>query len=312
MKHRTFIIGNGFDMDLGLHTSFQDFVSSDLWPITDSDIERSSLAKKLEKDKKENWFNLEDALCEYAQARPAQSELNVMKIGTYSFDMDVYRRIKEALLAFIRNHQRIQPNKDSMAADVLRHISSYGVFDNILSFNYTDIDSICEKVGSNKVNYKHVHGACSDGKIILGVADGYELKEGYDVLYKTSDTNYKSANVQNSLHDVDEVVFYGHSLGSQDYHYFDYFFKHNSREGMTTDDLVNITFFTKNEDSAAELKRQLRKMIPEGFGRLMDSNHVTFIHTQDKSSSDLADFYNRLSAIQKQIIRQRVRGVTVQ
>ena len=83
MKHRTFIIGNGFDMDLGLHTSYQDFVNSDLWPITNSDLERSSLADKLEKDKKENWFNLEDSLCEYAQARPAHSELNLIKLGSY-------------------------------------------------------------------------------------------------------------------------------------------------------------------------------------------------------------------------------------
>ena len=308
MKHRTFIIGNGFDLDLGLDTSYHEFVNSEFWPIVDSDINKSSLANQLQKDSKDNWFDLEDSLCEYGKAGISK----VVKIGTLQYDQIVYYKIKDALSKFIRNHEMIEPNKNSMAAEVMRRIASYGVFDNILSFNYTDLNIIGEKIVAKKVKYRHVHGSISGNDIILGTGSNFELKKDYDFLYKTSDTKYRSANVRYSLQDVDEVVFYGHSLGQQDYDYFKDFFDSCCEEGMTQDDSVNITFFTKDAESEIQLKRQLRTMISNAYGRLVDSNKVVFIHTQDKDSTDLVDFYNRMSEIQKEIIRQKSgRGIRI-
>lgn len=301
MKHRTFIIGNGFDLDLGLQTSYKNFVSSDLWPIVDSDINKSSLVNKLQKDSKENWFDLEDSLCEYGRLGTS----SVIKLGTLQYDQIVYYKIKDALSKFIMNHEMLEPYKDSMAAEVLRRIASYGVFDNILSFNYTDLNKIGTKIGANKVKYRHVHGSILGNDIILGTGSNFELKKDYDFLYKTSDTKYKSANVRYALQDVDEVVFYGHSLGLQDYDYFKDFFDSCSEVGMTQEDSVTITFFTKDVESEVQLKRQLRTMISNAYGRLVDSNRVVFIHTQEKDSTDLVDFFSRMSEIQKEIIRQK-------
>lgn len=308
MKHRTFIIGNGFDLDMGLQTSYQDFINSGLWPIVDSDIEKSSLANKLQKDSKENWFDLEDSLCEYGRL----GKSSVIKIGTHQYDQIVYYKIKDSLSKFIMNHEMIEPNKDSMAAEVLRKIASMGVFDNVLSFNYTDLNIIGAKIGANKVKYRHVHGSISGSNLILGAGSNFELKKDYDFLYKTSDTKYKSANVRYALQDVDEVVFYGHSLGQQDYDYFKDFFDSCSEVGMTQEDSVNITFFTKDVESEIQLKRQLRTMISNAYGRLVDSNKVVFIHTQDKDSTELVDFFSRMSEIQKEIIRQKSgRGIRI-
>lgn len=66
---RTLIIGNGFDLDLGLHTSYRDFAKSDLWPIGYQEQKESFLAQKLQADSYENWFDLENSLCEYAQEK---------------------------------------------------------------------------------------------------------------------------------------------------------------------------------------------------------------------------------------------------
>ena len=151
MKQRTFIIGNGFDLDLGLNTSYRKFVESTLCPINTTDIERSSLASQLEKDTKENWFDLEDSLCNYAES----SRTRIINTGTFNYDKQVYLKIKEALFAFIRNHERIEPQKESMAANVLRKLASFGVFGNILSFNYTDLDLICNKIGCNRIKYSY-------------------------------------------------------------------------------------------------------------------------------------------------------------
>lgn len=308
MKHRTFIMGNGFDLDLGLHTSYQEFVNSELWPTNNNDIEKSSLANKIEEDSRENWFNLEDSLCEYGKVKTVY----IVKTDALKYDEIVYQKTKEALFKFIRNREMIEPNKESIAAEVLRRIASYGVFDNILSFNYTDLNTIGAKIGANKLKYRHVHGSISGNDIILGTGSNFELRKDYDFLYKTSDTKYRSANVRYALQDVDEVVFYGHSLGQQDYDYFKDFFDSCSEVGMTQEDSVNITFFTKDVESEIQLKRQLRTMISNAYGRLVDSNKVVFIHTQDKDSTDLDDFFNRMNEIQKEIIRQRSgRGIRI-
>ena len=60
------IIGNGFDIDLGLNTRFSDFANAkDFWPENDG----SKLSAYLESKKSvEKWFNLEGALREYAMS----------------------------------------------------------------------------------------------------------------------------------------------------------------------------------------------------------------------------------------------------
>ena len=37
MHKKVFIIGNGFDLDLGWKTSYKDFVCSDYWPLKDKE-----------------------------------------------------------------------------------------------------------------------------------------------------------------------------------------------------------------------------------------------------------------------------------
>lgn len=87
MKENVLIIGNGFDLDLGLPTAYSDFVSSDYWPDAtkvgtnnDSrincngeipDLSLYPLNHKLEsvidEAKKEKWFDLEETLLNYAK-----------------------------------------------------------------------------------------------------------------------------------------------------------------------------------------------------------------------------------------------------
>ena len=33
--NKTLILGNGFDLDLGLHTTYADFAASKFWPLED-------------------------------------------------------------------------------------------------------------------------------------------------------------------------------------------------------------------------------------------------------------------------------------
>ena len=37
MRKKVFIIGNGFDLNLGWKTSYKDFISSEYWPLRDKE-----------------------------------------------------------------------------------------------------------------------------------------------------------------------------------------------------------------------------------------------------------------------------------
>ena len=55
MPNNILIIGNGFDLDLGLKTKYSDFAKSDFWPK--AAVERSFLCQYLNQKKdKDEWF----------------------------------------------------------------------------------------------------------------------------------------------------------------------------------------------------------------------------------------------------------------
>ena len=84
MSNNIFIIGNGFDLDLGLHTKFSDFANSTFWPIAKKKdkpqelpprtargsfmamlpLPQNTLLEHYLEDKrdKESWFDLEGYL----------------------------------------------------------------------------------------------------------------------------------------------------------------------------------------------------------------------------------------------------------
>lgn len=203
----------------------------------------------------------------------------------------------------------IQPNKDSIAARVLKGIVANGKFNKVLSFNYTDLNDIALKLGLGKIEYSHVHGSCLDGHIVLGVSDDYSLKNGYEEFYKTNNTHYHSPNVRYALQGIEEVVFFGHSLGSQDFHYFSDFFYGQSIGGMEEKDRIRITFFTKDEMSQQSLKAQLRGMMKQKMNNFMDNNVVNFIRTQEGDSKELNEFLTHLSETSRAVDKRHIESL---
>lgn len=70
MAGKVFIIGNGFDLDLGIPTRYSDFFSiwesNNLWPFDDSSTNLGGYIHRLAKTY--NWLDLEMALYQYAAA----------------------------------------------------------------------------------------------------------------------------------------------------------------------------------------------------------------------------------------------------
>lgn len=297
--NKTFILGNGFDLDLGLPTTYAKFAASQFWPLKSEDLFNSLLAQTLQEAKETlRWFDLEDILFRFARDRKLTDEDYAVRIfGSVESDKEVYQKICSALCFYLQEIQSDIPiKKDSLAARVLKAVSANGTFNKILSFNYTDLDDICQRVGCNKLLYKHVHGSAKKGAIILGVSDENKLQHGYDCLYKSQSPYYKSSAVRTTLKESSEVVFFGHSLGLQDIDYFSNFIKGSADDGQSSEDRRKITFFTKDAQSQEQLIMNIRALNPSLFGRFRDLNDVVFIRSEDVDKEEIDEFFEHLDS----------------
>ena len=314
--NKTLILGNGFDLDLQLPTTYAKFATSQFWPLKDEDLFHSQLAQTLQNAKEtERWFDIEDILFRYARDRKLTETEQAGRIfGSVESDKEVYHRLCSALCVYIEVIQSRKPiNKESLAAKVLRAISANGTFNKVLSFNYTDLDDICSRVGCAPVPYKHVHGSAKKGAIILGVSDEHRLLSGYDCLYKSQSIHYKSPGVRTTLNESSEIVIFGHSLGLQDIAYFSDFINRSADISQSSEQRRRITFFTKDETSQEQLMKNIRALNPSSFGRFRDLNDVVFVRTEDVDKEDLDEFFEHLDntslASQKQMIDGLVRSL---
>ena len=121
-----------------------------------------------------------------------------------------------------------------------------------------------------------------------------ELNEGYKFLYKTFNEHYSSNSLIHDLRDAKEVVFFGHSLGPTDYHYFQQFFKAQCVDGLPRKDAKKITIFTYDDASRIAILSQLRKMNENKTNLLYGQNDFKIIMTSRGESQDLKTFLEHL------------------
>lgn len=316
-----FIIGNGFDLDLGLPTKYSDFAKSAYWPdaapkkliLNDRVQSNSGIfrinttadAPKLEEvietaRNRETWFDLEKELLEYAmQYEPGTS--NYSRFGRETpnkikNNVDYFNKLRDSLNEYItdveKNHEI---RTECTARHVLDAIAQNGNFGSIYSFNYTDLKSIAWKLRIEwEIKYTHLHGNVSDKSIILGV-DETKLRKGYESFHKSSSRYYRSHDLYNSLATAREIVFFGLSFGSIDYSYFDRFFKQISEaESVSNDWKQYITVFTKDDSSRLGIITNMRNM-GINIQRLYAQSYFQIICTADDGEKqELSDFYKRL------------------
>lgn len=292
---KVFIVGNGFDLSLGWETKYTDFAKSSLWPFNTPNF---PLGRFLQTKKEtERWLDLETALLDYAKQEDSRriqplSE-KLVEDDIRKMDANEFHLLTEQLTAYLNWVQGHQINRTSIAARVLKAVVNNGFFDKIFSFNYTNLNRIGLSLGLHDFSYEYVHGSLENNDIILGVDDHQNLKSGYDYLYKTFSRNYSSTNIKYALQEANEVVFFGHSLGETDYHYFKEFFQDQSNSKMKRENWKKITIFTFDENARLNILRQLRDMNGGSLGYLFSNNDFQIICTDgldDKEEDKLKRF----------------------
>lgn len=292
VPRRLLILGNGFDLSLGRETRYSDFAKSRFWP---ENLKSELFSYLEEKANLERWFDLESELARYIQTvRKESSAYVTTRPGRAKQDRADFKEIVEALIAYLKNVERKDVNCDSIAAKVFRLACWDSAFSKIYSFNYTDLDKLSEKLNLAGVPIvEYVHGCLADDSAILGINDTEDTLEGlYDFMRKSFNPHYSSHPVSYDLKTADEVVFFGHSLGDNDYHYFQSFFRHQCEENLAPEEKRTITIFTKDENGRMNIMRTLHKMNDGKTSLLFQNNILNIFCTADGESSAFSEWYH--------------------
>ncbi len=238
----TFLIGNGFDMNMGLETSYTAFLKKYLRHYVDDSEDIIAFKKDIENriktdmksDKKELlWANAELALGDYTSemVKQGKSIENFFerydnfcnRLATYLQEQEARikvggyeQKFAEAIQNYKKGLSEVQQNQVQMA------INSFGggYIYNFIIFNYTEIiDKFVLSIKNGKVTFKnrvinhdqhrcginnliHVHGTTKEN-MVLGVND--ESQIGNLKLFENKPSYYLNGIIKKQTNDRNEA-----------------------------------------------------------------------------------------------------------
>jgi hypothetical protein len=282
------IIGNGFDLDLELKTSYGDFYGSDYWPFHEP---KTQMGAFLEHERSINhWMDLEEKIGEYA-IRSHFRDIKELRHYPQKNQED-YEILTSKLGEFLAASEKGNINNESVASRILvAHFNSISI-PNIITFNYTNINGLAQRLGlKNVFSSYYVHGNLIDNNIILGVGESYTFKNfkiqpDNDFLYKTSSPHYNPPQIADMLDNAPNITFFGLSLGGMDAPYFSGLFQNLSKQIGK-----HITFITRDEESRLQILRHLRNVEGINLHDVCTRHHIEFIRTKDNIDEEKVKKY---------------------
>lgn len=232
-KSTVVVLGNGFDIDLGLQTSFRDYLGSYLFYETPN--AHSILVMRRLNMKDNTWSDIEGffrhKLIEYVN-NPSKNLCDDIQDTWLIISRSWSKYITEFTML-----NKIKINHDSCAYELLTTTKDAH---NWFTFNYTSpfyLSGI-----NDKGEPKHVHGSFVPREqmpkgcmylipqnLIIGV-DSYVSKtlikdDNLKHIIKKQNPNFKPTTIINSMEKANNLIIFGHSLGITDSDYFNSFFK---------------------------------------------------------------------------------------
>lgn len=248
----TFFLGNGFDLQCGLKTSYIDVKKAYLESGNKSKI-KDTLIKHFNNDK-ENWSDFEEGIYSNSNKFYSLDELRLCVEDFRAFIMEYLQKesdkvseelinekcveIKERFIFSINNFMNnLTPNDSEFIRN--HHFSTSDEL-NFITLNYTDLlDKILkclfksqnEKALVSNINYGecvHAHGEIKNNNIILGADNNTQFNDfgTYPNLSQSRSLTKKDfineidkfgdESAQEILYKTDVLVIYGASLGNSD------------------------------------------------------------------------------------------------
>lgn len=225
-RNTMFILGNGFDLSLGLKTRYSDFISSDEvvqlrdehpyinhlldiinYPKGNENFNPESIKNNL------NWIDLEIEIKE-----------TITKNDGGLLTLEVFNLLKDLLKNYL---QRVVPivytkylsfDKRSFAYELILNRFKKGSI--VYNFNYTNsLEVILDEMNlehNGESTIEYVHGRVTHNDIILGFEDNVVIKPELLFAKKAVHKHYKAISLSSRLQTISKIYFFGHSLGETD------------------------------------------------------------------------------------------------
>ncbi len=290
MKH-IYVIGNGFDIDLGWRTSYEDFYESKLtgWKVHVRQGEDCLPAYLLD-HAGENWYDLERTIYDYCLSKSN----GVLDEELMSKDYRDYVSIKGQLKRFIKERSSEQIRVESMAYEILKtYVERSSHTDlpsdmrpELISFNYTPIEKVAKLINPKATfRYIPIHGTIEKDSCIFGFHNDNQIKGIYRDMQKLMDDNYDPGRIMPLLMDAKSITFFGLSMGYIDAVYFKDVLKAASQTGdFHTRNTKDIEFITRDKKSKKDIKKNLQD-IGIDFQALSTNSKVTFTLTSENEQN---------------------------
>lgn len=296
------VVGNGFDLNLGLKTSYRDFFDSEFFPPVKDDLER---IKNYISSKNVNFFvKFQVSVFDYLRAYRELTNwcdiegalgllVNLIRgedglVITEESFKDLHTRFSEYLNKYVADFFK-QIDQNSVAYQLAKHLSGMPQL-SVLNFNYTPTLENIDNGFNKKVDY--IHGSLNDNSIIFGVEDDLEVPKEYSFLLKTFSPHYRGHNIRQQLQQASHIIIFGHSLAKADYHYFkDLFVRQTNPETALQNQRISI--FTKDEQSKRDVLWQIRTMNENKSDYLFDLCKFQIFRT-DNDGERIKAFLNSI------------------
>lgn len=296
-----YLLGNGFDINLGMKTRYSDFYENYLRKES-----KNTLVQKLKSnifDNVVNWSDLERALGKYTTEFQSVSEFDevyddiVNSLCDYldeeSEKFDYSCLSKEVLFSDLCNPELFLPSGDiNEIIDYRAKWVSTNTYINIINFNYTQsIENILndsipkDSIGENRgirfyfKDLIHIHGFTNE-RTILGVNDitqvgneKFHIDDDFTEAFIKIESNNRQRHLadkkcENLINSADMICIFGCSLGETDKFWWN-LIGQNLRRGIKV-----IIFFRAEEQNRRLAHKVLRleRKVKELFLGMSDLN----------------------------------------
>ena len=316
MAELAIIIGNGFDIDLGLQSKYSQFIEGDEWKKLEKTLKsfptedylNHSLINHLQKEayKKENWFDIEEEILEFIKNHPVCSEDEIRDIESE------FKRLKKALKEYlIRVSSGYKMSETKYPCLFMKKLAVCPKKMVEINFNYTNPqDFLHNPIYFHNESYDqiHVHGSLIEDDIVLGcdIQTNQEVNRNLSFMYKYNMLN-RANHVARNLLEAKEIIFYGHSVNEMDFGYFRDFFKAASASHKP---IRHLTFITLNEQSERNIKDNIRNQGISVTDLYNNLETFTFIHTERLYKQDAKEI-QKWDDMFKRILTKDIRGINI-
>jgi hypothetical protein len=293
------IVGNGFDLDLGLHTSYKDFAKSPYWDELykpDNKWNNNGLADFINHQSLESaWFDIEECLAVYVKRKEKERDFSLVQQDK------LFLKALERQLTQYLSDQLLSPklNGASLANKIIKVQEEAHLFDSIYSFNYTEYDYF----GAIDVDMGYLYDVVPlhsmKGDIILGIEEEACESREYSFVRKVCHPSYPSTRIVPDLLSSTIVVVFGHSLNSFDYKYFKQYFI-SLRQDILKGKERSVYIISKDDNSINTIKDNLCE---HNMSLTELSSAVKFISTEryeNKCREDVEEVDNMITKLIRQ------------